>query len=503
MKLRTYRARSMAEALTQVKSDLGTDAVILHTRMFKSGGVLGLFAHDTVEITASDQINVAATPRLRSRVDASAAAARSRPATTDRTITADAAERAALRAALAQREATRAQAPVGYAPAPFTAAHAERAKYAVPAPMMPARPASLAPAPEPAIEMPVHNRRSTLTLDADQASAVREAARLATHPAEGAAALHAELAVIRRMVGQVLQTSPASLTAAPALEAAPVLAPSALKTSGALAAHYTRLIENDVAQEVADEVVAGVRDELSQRELADAAAVRAAVLRRLVALLPSCDESESPASNPPADGRPLTVALIGPTGVGKTTTLAKLAAGYRLRDGKRVTLITTDTYRVAAVDQLRTYANIIGVELKIAHTPAELAAALAAASSSDVILIDTAGRSPADAARLTELRALLDAARPHQTHLVLSSVSNEGALIRAAERFRPLNPNLLVFTKLDEAANLGVLVNVARRMSTRLSYITTGQEVPTDIAPARRTHLARTILDGIPITPAA
>jgi flagellar biosynthesis protein FlhF len=292
--------------------------------------------------------------------------------------------------------------------------------------------------------------------------------------------LHAELAAIKRMVGQVLQSS--GSTAAPACA-----------MPAALLKHYMKLIEQEVSRELADELVAAVRDELTPAELSDEGIVRQSVLRRLESLLPTADCVAKPAR---AGERPLTIALIGPTGVGKTTTIAKLAAAYKLRHAKRVALITSDTYRIAAVDQLRTYANIIGVPLKVVNSPEEMASAIAALREFDVVLIDTAGRSPGDRERLGELASFIDAAAPHQTHLVLAGVASEPAMVRIIERFGPLKPNHVIFTKLDEAAQFGVLVNVARRIDAKLSFVTTGQEVPDDIEPTRADRLARLVLDG-------
>jgi flagellar biosynthesis protein FlhF len=158
--------------------------------------------------------------------------------------------------------------------------------------------------------------------------------------------------------------------------------------------------------------------------------------------------------------------------------------------------VTSDTYRIAAVDQLRTYANIIGVPLHVAHSPEQMAEAMEACRGVDVILIDTAGRSPGDVGRLDELRRFLDAAQPHQVHLVLASVASEGSLLRTAAQFAVASPTRVIFTKLDEAASFGVLVNVAGRLNVKLSFLTTGQEVPDDIEPGRADRLARLILDG-------
>ena len=115
------------------------------------------------------------------------------------------------------------------------------------------------------------------------------------------------------------------------------------------------------------------------------------------------------------------VALVGPTGVGKTTTIAKIAANFRLRDKKTVGLITADTYRIAAVEQLRTYAEIIDLPLEVVTTPREMRRAVLQMEHLDLVLIDTAGRSPHDELRLHELRALLREANPDETHLVLST----------------------------------------------------------------------------------
>jgi len=145
---------------------------------------------------------------------------------------------------------------------------------------------------------------------------------------------------------------------------------------------------------------------------------------------------------------------------------------------------------------LRTYANIIGLRLEIALTPSEMAGACRSLADHDVVLIDTAGRSPHDASRLDELAAFIQAANPHETHLVLSSTSSEAVLRQTIERFAPANPTHAIFTKLDEAVSLGVLLSAVERLDARLSFITTGQEVPDQIEPACPNRLARLILDG-------
>lgn len=476
MRLKTFRAQTMADALSQVKRDLGKDAVILHTRMFKVGAFFGFGGRPMVEITASDDV------RVRERQLSARRARRG--------------EAAIAGAGAGAGGGGGAGAPGGAggvsvelsaaARAPAAAPHRAAARaYGGPEAAVPRGASGASRATGPGAGTPEPP-------EANGVPAGREVARAAIDhpvpPGEGEPAMAAELRAIRRMVGQVLQTSARAGTGAAAAGRMPE----------PLLKHYLRLIENEVAQEVADEITGAIRDELTPAELQDDGVVRTAVLRHLESLIPVADGEAGgfTGAERPADGRPLTIALIGPTGVGKTTTIAKLAAAYRLRHRKRVGLITSDTYRIAAVDQLRTYANIIGVPLRVAGDPAEMAAACAELADADVLLIDTAGRSPSDAHRLGELRAFLTAARPHQTHLVLASNAGERSLDRTVERFAPLGPNLVIFTKLDEAANLGVLVNISRRINAKLSYVTGGQEVPDDIEPGRADRLARLVLDG-------
>jgi flagellar biosynthesis protein FlhF len=188
------------------------------------------------------------------------------------------------------------------------------------------------------------------------------------------------------------------------------------------------------------------------------------------------------------------VALVGPAGVGKTTTLAKLAANARISEGLRVGLVTVDTYRVAAVEQLGAYAEIMDLPMEVVSTPAEMRGAIGRLAGLDLVLIDTAGRSPRDSARLQELRAMLAEVQPDETHLVLSATTAARGLAEAAERFAGIGITSLLFTKLDEAVTLGQIVGVAHERSLPLSYLTNGQNVPEDILPAEATWLAQRVL---------
>ncbi|MCP4593140.1 MAG: flagellar biosynthesis protein FlhF [bacterium] len=259
---------------------------------------------------------------------------------------------------------------------------------------------------------------------------------------------------------------------------------------------YTRLIQDDVAEELAMDLVGRVRRELTAAQLADPRAVRRQLAAYVESLLPVagaiCLAERS---------APTVVALVGPTGVGKTTTIAKLAANFQLREGRKVGLITIDTYRIAAVDQLRTYAQIINVPLEVVTAPAEMRAAVQAMSDCDIVLVDTVGRSQADREKIKEMKIFLDEAPPHEVHLVLASTSSRQVLADALERFGELGVDRVLFTKLDEAVGFGAMLTCLTQAQTRLSYITTGQAVPEDIEVGHGGRVARLMMGEGRISP--
>ena len=251
---------------------------------------------------------------------------------------------------------------------------------------------------------------------------------------------------------------------------------------------YTELIDADVSEELTRELVERIRTDAPDTELDDRFLVKARMARMI--------EAEITASGPIAVSTPTPrlVALVGPTGVGKTTTIAKLAAHYRLREKRKVGLVTVDTYRIAAVEQLRTYADIIDLPMEVVSNRREMRPALERLAEMELILMDTAGRSPRDEIKIHELRSLLAEAQADEVHLVLSSVTSAAGLVRTAKQFTPVKPTQLVLTKLDEATGLGNLLPVLRSSRLPLSYLTNGQNVPDDIEVADPARLARMIL---------
>ena len=193
-------------------------------------------------------------------------------------------------------------------------------------------------------------------------------------------------------------------------------------------------------------------------------------------------------------GRTRVVALVGPTGVGKTTTIAKLAAYAKLELKQKVALLTLDTFRIAAVDQLHQYAEILQVPLHVALTVEDLKSALRFYQDRTLVLIDTPGHSPKDAAMMAQLRRFLDELPDVEVHLVLSATTKPKDLADISQRFESLKPTRLIFTKLDETSTLGPLLSTLVRVKRPLSYLGTGQEVPQDLEMATSRRVADLIL---------
>jgi flagellar biosynthesis protein FlhF len=197
---------------------------------------------------------------------------------------------------------------------------------------------------------------------------------------------------------------------------------------------------------------------------------------------------------------PIVVTAVGPTGSGKTTTLAKLAAHFALVQKRKVLLVTTDTYRVAAAEQLRTFAAILSVPLEVALRPQEVEG-LVEKSTHDVILIDTAGRSPFHELHLAEIHSVARAAGTRgvsEVLAVLPATMRSEEMVLAARRFAPDGAKIC-FTKLDEAERPGAMIETALHLGWPLAYMTDGQSVPEDIDAADPARLVNWVFDPDPV----
>ena len=253
--------------------------------------------------------------------------------------------------------------------------------------------------------------------------------------------------------------------------------------------HFHQLVENEVTAEIARDLISKLEQHLTTETPRSAAGVMAT----MTALI----EREMRCAPPiqPKAGRREIVMLVGPTGVGKTTTVAKLAGRFHCQEGLRVGLITIDTYRVGAIEQLQTFAEILRIPMQIASNGDELRQAIDLLDDVDVILIDTAGRSPFDPQKMEQLRELVTIASPDHVMLTVSLVSGGKAITKVAEQFAVVEPTSLVVTKLDECHRHGALLSIAHEISYPVRYLTTGQDVPDHIEPSHPHRLARLILD--------
>lgn len=193
---------------------------------------------------------------------------------------------------------------------------------------------------------------------------------------------------------------------------------------------------------------------------------------------------------------PVLAAFLGTTGVGKTTTVAKLAALLMLKAKKKVGVVSIDGYRIGAMEQLRIYANILGIPCFPAFCQKDLLCALRKLSNRDVVLIDTAGQSHYDRERIKALRDLIPAKAPVDCHLLLPVGTSDGEMDQAAQSFKAFGLKSYIFTKLDECQRRGSILNQLLRFPLPVSYVTTGQNVPEDIERADKGKLLNFILNG-------
>jgi flagellar biosynthesis protein FlhF len=468
--VRTFRAATMREALDLVRDELGADAVILHTRQVERRRLLPWRKPlEEVEITASMTLEVGPpaqrTPRKAKSPGAPQPAAR-RPAQKPASpsvgsrldLTSEPSE--SLDDLLARSAAI-----TRFAPKPTIDGPTKR-------PATDSRPAKFTQSDSTDLRRPFEAQSPASRVNRFTGNPIGVNGTL-NQDADPTAALSRRLDAIQRMLHD--------LGRANQLPRGDQVPPELFQV-------YTELIDGEVEDDVARDLICKLKRNASPTQLTDASAARS--------LLTALVESEVRCCEPitPKSGRRRVVALVGATGVGKTTTIAKLAANFRLRSGIKLGLVTVDTYRVAAVEQLRTYAEIIDLPMKVVTNPLEMRRALDELAGLDLVLIDTAGRSPKDELQIQELKSLLAEAHVDEVHLVLSMTSSRQSLEAAAEKFAAAGTTAVILTKLDEASGMGAVLSLARRVGLPISYLTAGQAVPDDIEPAHPRRLARLVL---------
>ena len=256
---------------------------------------------------------------------------------------------------------------------------------------------------------------------------------------------------------------------------------------------YNKLIESEVDEKVANIIIEDI--DASMKKEANIDNIISAVYQKIILKLgePEVVNTEN--------GKTV-VFFLGPTGVGKTTTIAKLASEFKLNRGIQVAMITADTYRIAAVEQLNTYAGILDVPVSVIFSPDELIDAINKYSDYDLILVDTAGRSHRNAEQLSEVKQLITATQEAglgvniEKYLVLSATTKYKDLLNITEAYKDIDNFRLLFTKLDETNAYGNILNIRVHTGAPLSYVTSGQAVPEDISVVNVQEMAKCLISG-------
>ena len=456
MLVKTFRAGDMTEALKKVKAELGADAMIISSKKERKKGILGIFTKPYFEVTAALDPKPLQRPVANPYREKEALEPTAREEFQNSMLGPLARELKELRERVEQltvREQAPAKAPVAEEPAP-----------------------ALEESPVAAAEAPMQKK-------GDGADGVPR-----TFSKD-------ELDEIKQYLFSALNTRKG--------EAVPVVFP-VQRTADATGEDEQPEVTNLLAEVTEELRACGLGDEALQR-IADyiTPAIeqgedREGLRYTLVEAFAHVVACSGPLRLKKNSQK--VVALVGPTGVGKTTTTAKLAAMYAMNKGASVALITTDNFRVGAVEQLKTYSRIMDLPLDVVASGDEMQAALAKHADKDLVIIDTAGRSPKDKEKLAELNRIFRDDTSIEVHLCVSSTTKDQELADIVKRFSLLPVSRLLFTKLDESESLGCIVNAHIATGLPLSYFTNGQMVPEDISMASARKLANLVLKAKTIT---
>ena len=252
--------------------------------------------------------------------------------------------------------------------------------------------------------------------------------------------------------------------------------------------YYDILISNEIEDKFAREIIFNVYENTSSKDTNDDNYIRNLLIKEIsdkIVLAPNLKISKNTSK---------VIAFIGPTGVGKTTTLCKIAAICKFFNHYNIAIVSIDTYRLAAIDQLKTFTDIANISLDIAYDSTELKNMIEKHRDKDIIFIDTVGRSPNNQDHLSELKRLLESISADEVHLIISANTSLSSMKEIVKNFGILMPNRLIFSKVDEAINFGNIINLINFSHLPISYLTTGQVIPDDIEVADKNKLAGLVI---------
>lgn len=448
MIVKKFQAPTETEAVLKARDELGSSAVVLNVKTLKQRGIFRLFRKDMVEITAAQEENEGAGEKSRTSFDEIAGDVL---ADTDMP---------------AQEGPAAAYTPSGYAPR-------------VSMPVSSPRPAGVyqpssqvSAADTAAIEQKLDSLQQLLKnrMDYDYTVSKERTADRAAQDVQNSYELNGADEG-RRVVQERENTNYRFLQLI-----------------------YKKMLENDVNEKCADSIIGDIENSLKKESNIDS--ILAAVYQKVILKL------GEPHIITLQEDKPKVAFFIGPTGVGKTTTIAKIASKFKLEEHARVAFITSDTYRIAAVEQLNTYASIISCPVSVVYSADELEHCLEEYKDYDLILVDTAGRSHKAEGQMDELMELIERTRQKSDefdvdiYLTLSVTTKSKDLVSIVERYQDIKDWSVIFTKLDETCSLGNILNIRMITDAPLSYTTLGQNVPNDIEVIDKQALAKQLLGG-------
>ncbi|MFC4775377.1 flagellar biosynthesis protein FlhF [Paenibacillus sp. GCM10023252] len=423
MRVKRYLVDSLPEAIPLIRNDLGKDAVILNTKDIRVGGFIGMFQKRKIEVIAAVEEGAGGSAAAMQQPKKPASAPPVTQGNAQQLVMA--AVEAMGRGNAATASAAAASASVSVSPSP---AAEEKPSAAQPVPL-------------------------------EQAAALTKRPLREPDPSQGQQAeLMTELRDLKQWVVKLAKQS------------------SEEQLPAALAKLAARLSEQEVEGELVQKLIEAVKHQLS---LVEEGCTAAQVWEAAKDIL---EQWLAPSVGHVLEGATKVVHFVGPTGVGKTTTIAKLAAEQTIKHSKRVGFITSDTYRIAAVDQLRTYANILNVPLEVVFSSSDLTRAYTQLQACELVFMDTAGRNFRSELHVSEVISLLHTSERSETYLVLSLTSKYTDMVAIAERFSKYGVERVVFTKQDETTVYGTILNLILLHGWKASYWTSGQTVPDDLS---------------------
>lgn len=420
MRVKRYVVGALPEAVSMIRTDLGSDAVILETKEIKVGGFMGMFRKKRMEVIAAVESGAAKPQESAPRV------AQPEVSAIVEQILQTAQRSGAAAAALAPSARQQAT------PAAAAAYQGQQGGYQATA--------ATAAKPRPSVNDDLNNANRANRMDKEQF-------------------IINEIRDLREYMVKLTKDRQAIVS-----------------MSDSLVALKERLMAQEVDSVWSEKLLEAL---MEAEKSGDTAFTKEEAWRQAAALL---EEWMRPYCLPGIRTDARVLYFVGPTGVGKTTTIAKLAAEFTIKQGRKIGFITSDTYRIAAVDQLRTYANILGVPLEVVFSPMDLPKAYQALSATDMILMDTAGRNFRSELHVSEVNSLLQSNDPSETILVVSLTGKTSDMIAIADRFKKFGVSKILFTKLDETSAYGTIFNLVMNLELNPTYIASGQNVPDDIA---------------------